>query len=509
MYVVLDVPSTPSPDGWYDPQAARRRPIEPPDPHRTPRRPWARTCVLLAAAACTPAQEGDPRFDALVDYLVEHMEPWRVPGAQLVIVEEGRIAHSVALGVVEEGAFERVTPATRFRLGSVTKQFTATALLQLERQGRVDRHAPIGTYVPDFALGDGLDPSTLTLHRLMTHSSGLSGVSEQARCETGDIGIGPYLAEHRDELLLFSDPDVLYNYSNRGYDVAGLVAEAVTGKPFEQVVRDEVLGPAGLDGMAFDARDPALGPAATGHVHAASDGSLRRTEAIDGLCSAVWPSGGLVGSAEDLAAWEVLLLDRMDGAFDPAVWDALTGPQWPRSSSHYGYGISVGTYHDLPRLTHTGSVGGFRTLMAVFPEHDFGIALTLNSYAYTSPEPVPGESATGFVMERAVELFLDQTIEPAEVLTPGPEDLPDYVGDWSARYVLGEVSTFVQGDALWITLSEPEPYTTEMLPYTMSTWKYVDPEGAEQSLSWTVGADGHDYLVGRHAVARRVDAPTR
>jgi len=462
--------------------------------------------VWLACVGCTPPEaERDPRWDALVAYLSDQMVPWQVPGAQLVIIEDGRIAHSAALGVTQAGSSTAVTRETRFRLGSVTKQFTATALLQLRLRGLLDLQAPIDTYVPDFALGDGLDASELTLHRLLTHSSGLSGVSEQARCETEDIGIAPYLADHRDELLLFQEPDVLYNYSNRGYGVAGLVAEAVTGKPFDQVIRDEVLRPAGLDRMAFDAREPSRGPPATGHVYSRTDGSLSRTESIDGLCSAVWPSGGLVGSAEDLARWELILLSEMSGRFDAALWEELTGPQWPRSSSHYGYGITVNSYHDLPRITHGGSVGGFRTLMAVFPEHDFGVALTLNSYAYTSPEPVPGESATGFVLERAVELFLDQDIEPDPVATPEPDDLPDYVGEWSARYELGEVSTFLRDGALWIRLSEPEVHETEMLPYTMSTWQYLDHDGALQSLSWTTGTDDHDYLVARHGVARRVE----
>jgi len=463
--------------------------------------------LSLACAACTaPATEADPRFEALVAYLADHMEPWQVPGAQLVIIEQGEIRHRAALGVTQADGAIAVTGATRFRLGSITKQFTATALLQLARRGLVDLHAPIDTYLPDFALGDGLDPSVLTLHRLLTHSSGLSGVSEQARCDDGDdVGIGPYLADHRDELVLFQDPDVLYNYSNRGYAVAGLVAEAVTGQPIDEVIRDEVLRPAGLGQLRFDARDAPPGSVATGHVHARSSGTLKRTEAIDGLCSANWPSGGLVGSAEDLAAWELVLLDEMDGRFDREVWEELVGPQWPKSSSHYGYGISVGDFHDLPQLSHGGSIGGFRALMAVFPEQDFGVAVTMNSYAYTSPEPVPGESATGFVLERAVELFLDQDIPPSEVATPELDDLPRYEGEWRARYELGEVSTFVRDEALWIRLTEPEVHETQMLPYTMSRWQYEDHEGSLKTLSWTTGTDDHEYLVGRHGVAARVD----
>jgi len=464
--------------------------------------------VLLACSACRAEPEPrDPRFQALVDYLVDHMEAWQVPGFQVVIIENGQIAHSAAMGRARsEPSNALVTESTRFRLGSVTKQFTGTALLQLERKGLVDMHAPISTYLPDFALGDGLDPSQLTLHGLLTHSSGLSGVSDQDRCDDGDPGLGPYLDDKRDELLLFTDSGVIYNYSNRGYAIAGRVAEAVTGKSFDEVVRDEVLLPAGLGAMAFDAGLHPPSAVAVGHVYDRETRELKRTEELQGLCRGVWPPGGLVGSARDLAQWELVLLSEMNGRFDREIWEGLTGPQWQKSSStHYGYGINVGDFYDLPELTHSGSVSGFKTLMSVFPEHDFGIALTMNSYAYTSPVPVAGESATGFILEQAVELFLEHDIEPSPPSTPDPEDLPDYVGEWTARYELGEVSTFLRDDQLWISLSEPEPHETTMIPYTMSRWQYLDHRGSLEELKWTTGTDERDYLVDRGGVAQRVD----
>lgn len=237
--------------------------------------------------------ETDARFECFRQELVERARGIGVAGALALATPDGQMR---ALGQ-PDSLNAQVTADTRFPAASVTKMFLAAAAVSLSREGALDLQQPIQRYLPELEQGVG----HATLHQLLTHTSGLGNppLCERASDDLRDLqqkyGAAP----------LWAPPGVVFNYSNLGYSFVALVLERVTGTPFEQVVQQRVLGPAGIPGASF------------GPDQVAVRGQHPEQVTLMPRCRAMWPAGGLTLSARELARWAAELAQPAASPLDP------------------------------------------------------------------------------------------------------------------------------------------------------------------------------------------------
>jgi len=243
------------------------------------------------------------------------------------------------------------TPDTKFRLGSISKQFTATLVMQLVEQGKMSLSASIGAYLPDYPKPAA---DRITIHELLTHTSGIPGYTELP--EFGARSIEPskpadFVAFFSKRPLLF-EPGSQYSYSNSGYFLLGVILERVTGEPYERLLGERILEPAGMHDTGYDSTAPLLPKRASGYD--ATLNGYRNTSYID--MSLPYSAGSLYSTVEDLFRWDRILYT--DKILSKASKDRMFTPVL----SNYGYGWNIDKGGGTT-VEHDGGINGFNTLI--------------------------------------------------------------------------------------------------------------------------------------------------
>ncbi len=355
-------------------------------------------CLAALAGPLSAADEASERIDAV--FAKTAKGHW--PGAAVVVLSDGAVAHSKAYGLanVEQGIAN--TPRTKFRLASVSKSFTALLVLQLVEQGRVSLDDPLEKYVPGIAGGD-----VMTIHHLLSHTAGMPDFMS---------------FEEAAKLPRESAPGERLNYSNLGFQALGRVVEKVTGEAYEARLRDAILDPLGMkdSGGGWPA-GPSEGRA-TGYLFDPASGGVVLAE----TSNADPASGGLYSTAEDMTRWVKGLLDgrivslaTLEKAWTPvALNDGRRGA--------YGYGFMLTPYRGLREVAHGGDISGFNTYFAIYPTEKLAVVV-LSNVGMRPPGPVPEAGAVAHEIADAVAGDrLGPRWPPTIALAPGV--LERYVG---------------------------------------------------------------------------------
>jgi CubicO group peptidase (beta-lactamase class C family) len=327
----------------------------------------------LLVSATAPAQPPE----ALVDSL---MAPYAVPGhpgASVLVVRDGRVALARGYGLAEVETGRAVTPTTNFRLASLSKQFTATAVMLLAAEGRLrwdDEIAALLPGLPAYARG-------VTVRHLLNHTSGLPDyerfVPDTQTAQVHDADVPALLA--RDSALKFA-PGTRYAYSNTGYVLLALLVERASGQRYADFLRARVLAPLGMTGtLAFEEGRSAVPERAYGY--AVRDGSVRRTDQSN--TSATLGDGGVYSSAADLARWDAAITRHalVSAAAQRLAWTppplapAMAQPYGP---TPYGFGWFVDTDRGTMRLRHHGQSRGFTNAIVRYPERGLTVVVLTN-----------------------------------------------------------------------------------------------------------------------------------
>jgi CubicO group peptidase (beta-lactamase class C family) len=324
----------------------------------------------------------------------------RVPGIAYGVIVDGRLLHVAATGLREVPTKAPVDTSTVFRIASMTKSFTAVAILQLRDAGKLSLDDPAERYVPELK---GLryatsDAPRITVRHLLTHSAGFpedNPWGDQQLAATDDD-----LARMIRSGIPFSNaPGIAYEYSNFGFALLGRIVQNVSGLRYAQYIRQRVLLPLGMTSTTMEARDVPAGRLA--HGYRLQDGAWLEEPALpDGSFGAM---GGMLTSSADLSRWMALMLDawpprdgaespvlkrsslremqqiaRYSGASARAANGALT-----MTAGGYAYGLRVSQNCLFNHIVaHSGGLPGFGSQMRWLPEHGVGI-VALGNLTYT------------------------------------------------------------------------------------------------------------------------------
>jgi CubicO group peptidase (beta-lactamase class C family) len=312
------------------------------------------------------------------------------PGAAVIVIKDGKALFAKGYGQADLEKRIPCTTNTNFRLASVTKQFTAMAVLILAEQGKLSLEDRLPKFFPEFpAYG-----KTISLRHLLTHASGLPDYEDHIPAGT---------------IIPLSDRDVLFilrqqsktdfvsgaqfHYSNSAYALLALIVENVSGKSFPAFMKEKIFDPLGMtNSVAYVAGCSCVPNHAYGYVNGTSGWEL----SDQGVTSAVLGDGGIYSSVADLFKWDqALYTEKLISR--KMLADAFTAhsSQSDFEGSGYGYGWYVGNFRGTKRIWHYGSTCGFSTRIERLPARKLSVIVLSNRRdAEISP-----------IVEKLIELF--------------------------------------------------------------------------------------------------------
>ncbi len=318
--------------------------------------------------------------------LSELIDAHGVPGAQLSVLDGDQLTE-VAAGVLSQRTGCPARPDALFLPGSIGKVYTATLVMMLVDEGKLDLDTPVRQYLPDFEVQDAHARDTVTVRDLLTHTSGFDGdhFTDTGR---GDDALERYVADCAD-LPQIVDPGRIWSYSNSGYAILGRIVEVLSGVTFEQALRERLFTPLGLSSTVSFADEAIVHPVAVGHVPDPEDPSRLIVSPTWGLHRAFSAMGSaIVASAGDVLRFVDLHLSgglAPDGTrlLDATLVDAMQDPQIELVDDTvlgeaWGLGWILDHWGDIEVIGHDGNSLGQNAFMRVAPAERFGFCLQTN-----------------------------------------------------------------------------------------------------------------------------------
>ena len=352
----------------------------------------------IHALATTPMEEGRAAGMSIAV----------VRGADTLLIEE--FGHAdLELGVP-------TPPDAVYEVGSVTKQFTAAAVLLLQEEGKLSLDDPLTKWLPDYPVGD----RTVTVRRLLDHTSGIKGYTELRHLWAE---IAP-LELPRDTLVtLFSaepfefEPGTAMTYNNSAYFLAGLIIEAASGMSYEDFVEERLFGAAGMENSRYCHKDELVPNRARGY-EPGDDGLLPAP-----YLNHIWPyaAGSLCSTARDLMAWNQALHGDGEGGtiLGPESYRLMITPEplLDGTELRYAKGVAITDRDGAKGIRHGGGIFGFVTDLRYYPAEDLSIAVLINT---------AGGVASSDIAQQVEDVILGQRAEVMPI--PFDGDAAPYAG---------------------------------------------------------------------------------
>lgn len=335
-------------------------------------------CVAVTfLAGGTSVGAGPPAVPdpAVIDsYLADSLDATRLPGMAVAIIRGGEVVHAAGYGTDGRGA--SVTPRTSFRIGSLTKSFTAAAVLQLVASGHVALDAPVQAYLPGFVTADPDASRRITVRHLLNQTSGIADSGFPA-LHDGEEDLARRAASLRNARLV-SEPGREFHYTDVNYQVLARLIEVVSGAPWAEYLRERVFAPLGTRGTVAAATAAqgafAVPDLAPGHVLLFGM-PIARSE-LDGLLAG---AGGVISTAEDMGRWLVAQSTGGGPVLGPDDVALMQTPP-PGVEGGYAMGWQLITPEQGPRwLEHTGVLSTYSAIQVLLPESGQGFVLLFDA----------------------------------------------------------------------------------------------------------------------------------
>ena len=333
----------------------------------------------LFCAAVLPAQQknlSEEKRLAIEKAVASFMAANNVPGLSAAVVLEGEPSWSEGFGMADLENSSPATSSTLFRLGSISKPISATAVLQLWERGKLDLDAPVQRYCPEFPQKEW----PITTRQLLGHIGGIRHYGPDGK---GDVpgDSARHFSSMKESLELFANdplvakPGTKFNYSTYGYTLIGCVFEGAASERFTEYLRKNVFEPAGM-GQTRDDDFFTVIPHRTRWYHKDKSGTVRNAGVLDS--SYKIPGGGIISSADDMAKFEAAILgDKLlKRSTKDLMWTSLKTSDGKETG--YGLGWGITDKSGLHLVAHTGGQQGTSTAFAVVPSRNAGVVVLCN-----------------------------------------------------------------------------------------------------------------------------------
>lgn len=479
----------------------------------------ATALVLAGAAAPASVQEAAPaptvpvtaspavaEAAALFDlWAGEQLDYHGVPGVVVGVVSDGRLAWAKGYGTTDLAGGVPLTAATPFRIGSVSKLFTATAALQLRDAGKLRLDDPVAKHLPWFRVPSPFPTAPpITVEHLLTHTSGLSREGPFDAWTTHEFPTREELKAVMPRVTVISPPGKTYRYSNLGMALLGEVVSAVSGKSWADYVREAIAAPLGMTSTTGAPTAAQVAALPRQHRRKQPDGSRGSLEYYE--TGAIAPAAAIVSTLEDLARFAALHLTA-DPAGPPAggrqVVSASTLAEmhrprfvYPSWSGGRGLGFGVSRREGRTYVSHGGWIGGHRADFILDPERGLA-AIALTNADDASP---------GLFARQALAVVGDAVVasRPAPAAPPAAAP-PDggwqrYLGtytdpwDWEIRVTILD-GALVLYESSYPPDADPKGAVTRLVPTGEHTFRLPDGE----TLRFELDAEGKVTRMYRRA----------
>ena len=444
--------------------------------------------LLLISLQSFTQPPTDPRLKGLDTFALRLLKEWNAPGVSIAVVEKNKVIYAGGFGYRDYEKKLPVTENTLFAIGSCTKAFTASILGMLEKEGKVSLDKPVRDYLPELVFKNDYTNKHVTLRDMMCHRTGLPRHDGSWYGSTAS----------RNELLervRYQEPSAelreRYQYNNFMFMAQGIVIEKLTGKSWEENMRERIFKPLGMSNTNMSVFD----------MEKVTDRSLAYSSANNKIkaipyrnIDAIGPAGSINSCAKDMANWLITWIN--DGKFNgkeiiPSRYrtQAITSqistgglPGAENSDVHmFGYGLAWGmnSYRGHYRVEHGGGIDGFSTSTGFFPSDSIGIFVVSN-------QGTPTTSIRNFIADRMLKLSYrpwgktaladkvkgDSTARVSpnkdslnrKTGTKYSHDINDYSGNFENKGY-GIIKIFREKDTTWIDYNEAGKRTTSWLEH--------------------------------------------
>jgi len=441
--------------------------------------------------------------DRLPGLLTEH----RVPGAAIA-VSVGPDVVDFAAGLLSKSTGVEATTDSVFQVGSVTKLWTSTLIMQLADEGKLNIDAPVRRYLPEFRIADEHAAAQITVRQLLCHTAGFEG-DIFTDTGPGDDCVEKYVATLGSVAQLFA-PGEMFSYNNAGFCVLGRIVEVLRGKHYDACLREHVFGPLGLTHVANGANEAILFRAAVGHIAPGPDADPQPAP-VWSLARSNAPAGSMLSMRpRDLLAFARMHMSGGTAADGTTVLSAasvkamqqpqVTLPHLAVMGDRWGLGWEMFDWQGGPVIGHDGGTIGQSAFLRLVPERDVAIALLTNGgdgiAVYTQ--------VYGHLLRELADVEMPaMPVPPAE---PATVDASRYVGTYSCD-VADMTVTQDEDGRVWVEqvpkgdlaemLGPPERH--ELVRLDGDTFVTAEPEHGLHMPHVFVGDDGRGQALYLHS----------
>ncbi|MCC2954966.1 beta-lactamase family protein [Massilia sp. IC2-477] len=357
------------------------------------------------ASATRSAQDLATRLDATI---APYFQP-DAPGATVIVVKDGKTVLRKAYGMADTSKNIKMTPEMALRIGSMTKQFTATAILLLADEGKLSLQDEITKFLPDYPT----QGKKITIEHLLTHTSGIvsyTGKPGYPQRAPQDTTVAAQIDSFKNEPMQF-EPGSAWRYNNSGYYLLGAIIEKVSGQPYHQFVEQRIFVPLGMNHTAYEGYERGAWPTAAGHSLGEKGFGPARTLGKNQSYAA----GELVSTVDDLAKWDAAIAGNK--LLQPATWQrAFTSYRLSDGKdSNYGYGWELTLIQGEPTIGHSGSTRGFRSYGLRLPAKGVYVAVLTNGDSGTVVPDVVARRAAAVAIGKPLPEFKEVALDAASL----------------------------------------------------------------------------------------------
>ncbi|RPJ86673.1 MAG: serine hydrolase [Acidobacteria bacterium] len=372
---------------------------------------------LMASGRRAQASSSEARdIDALLTGVFKRNEP----GGAVIVTRKGETLFRKGYGLADMELKVPIQPDMVFRLGSLTKQFTAVAILMLEEQGKLSVTDPLTKFFPDYPTGG----QTITIDHLLTHTSGIKSYTSMpewlSKWRT-DMSLASLIEMFKNQPADFK-PDERWLYSNSGYILLGAIVEKASGQTYEDFIEKKIFEPLGMKDSYYDRTEQIIPKRVKGYQRAAA--GFQNAPYLS--MTQPYAAGSLASTVDDLALW------------DAAVWSNRLIKKESLGKAHsarrladgrstaYGYGWAVGSYEGHRTIEHGGGIHGFATFALSMPEDGIYVAILTNGAA--GPKVSPQRLAI-----QMAGIAVGKPVQEPKPISMTAEQLKRYTGVYSER----------------------------------------------------------------------------